>query len=166
VSSTQQYVDILTHLKPGELALLRVHAGQGLDESVDGFDLFTGIWWPLRQKNARAPRRGVAWLVAKLYGFCPIEHSPGDCLARQLRHCQPTEERAREGYEKRFDRMLALPVPQIEPSLQWALGEIASNNRKLDWAKLTDDLSIWERETTRLEWARQFVEISEREPSC
>jgi CRISPR type I-E-associated protein CasB/Cse2 len=166
VSPTEQYIDVLTHLKPGELALLRTHGGQGLDESVGGFDLFAGIWWPLRQRNERAPRRAVAWLVAKLYAFCPIEHSPGDYLARQLRRCQPNEERARERYERRFDRMLVLPVRQIEPWLQWALGKIAPNGRTLDWVKLTDDLSIWERETTRLEWARQFVEINEREPSC
>lgn len=166
MSATDQYIDLLTRLKAGELGLLRTHAGQGLDESVDGFDLFAGLWWPLRQKNERAPRREVAWLIAKLYAFSPIEHSPADYLARQLRRCQPNEERAREGYEKRFDRMLVLPVGQIEPALQWVLGEIASNGRKLDWVKLTDDLSIWERETTRLEWARQFVEISEREPSC
>jgi hypothetical protein len=67
VSATEQYIDVLTRLKTGELGLLRTHAGQGLDESVDGFDLFSGLWWPLRRKNERAPRRPVAWLIVPVY---------------------------------------------------------------------------------------------------
>lgn len=32
MSATEQYIDVLTRLKTGELGLLRTHAGQGLDE--------------------------------------------------------------------------------------------------------------------------------------
>lgn len=166
MTSTEQYIEIVTRLKPGELGLLRVHAGKGLDESVDGFDLFAGLWWPLRQRNERAPRREVAWLVAKLYAFCPIPHSPDNYLARQLGRCQPNEKRTRERYQQRFDRMLALPVVRIEPALEWALDWVASNRLRLDWVKLTDDLSIWEREATRLKWAEQFLETNERTRPC
>jgi CRISPR type I-E-associated protein CasB/Cse2 len=162
VSATDQYILTLTHLKAGDLGLLRTHAGQGLDESVDGFDLFAGLWWPLRAKNQFAPRREVAWLIAKLYAFSPIEYSQGDTLARQLRRCQPGEERNREAHQKRFDGMLALPLAKIEPALQWALGQVASEKLKLDWVQLTDDLSMWERETTRLKWAEQFIDMNER----
>jgi CRISPR type I-E-associated protein CasB/Cse2 len=158
MSATEQYIATLTHLQTGDLGLLRTHAGQRLDESVDGFDLFAGIWWPLRERNQFAPRREVAWLVAKLYAFNPIEHSSGNSLARQLRQCQPNEEGDRETYRKRFDRMLLLPLGKIEPALQWALSQIASEGLKLDWVQLTDDLSIWERETTRLKWAEQFID--------
>lgn len=162
MNATEQYIEILTRLKTGNLGLLRTHAGQGLDETVDGFDLFAGLWWPLRQKNEHAPRREVAWLIAKLYAFRPIPHSPGDSLARQLRRCQPREERARTRYQKKFDRMLVLPLGQIEPALRWALDGVASNGLKIDWVKLTDDLSFWQRETTRLKWAEQFLETNER----
>jgi len=158
MSATEQYIATLAHLQAGDLGLLRTHAGQRLDESVDGFDLFAGLWWPLREKNQLAPRREVAWLVAKLYAFNPIEHSPGNSLARQLRQCQPNEDGNREAYRKRFDRMLILPLGKIEPALQWALSQVASKGLKLDWVQLTDDLSIWERETTRLKWAEQFID--------
>ena len=160
--ATEQYIDVLTRLKAGELGLLRTHAGQGLDESVDGFDLFTGLWWPLRQKNERAPRREVAWLIAKLYASYPIPHSPGDILARQLRRCRPNNDLAAERFCKKFDEMLLLPLDQIETALCWALDLLASNCRKLDWVKLVDDLSIWERENTRLGWAEQFMGTNER----
>ena len=155
-TATEQYIEVITRLKAGDLGLLRTHAGQGIDESVHGFDLFAGLWWPLQNKSQFAPRREVAWLIAKLYASCPIEHSPGDMLARQLRRCQPSE--ASERFRQRFDRMLMLPLNKIEPELRWAIGLIGSNDKQLAWVKLTDDLSIWERESTRLRWAEQFLE--------
>ena len=94
MTATEQYVEVLTRLKSGELGLLRTHAGQGLDESVEGFDLFAGLWWPLRAQTQRAPRREVAWLVAKLYAFQPLEHSPGETLARQLGRSRTRDEKA------------------------------------------------------------------------
>lgn len=163
---TEEYIQVLTNLKSGVLALLRDHAGQGLDASLDGFDLFTGLWWPLRAKNPRSPRREVAWLIAKLYSQRPIEHSPGPTLAYQLGRLCPGEQKARTRFEQRFDRMLMLPVGKIEPALQWALDSLAAKEWKLDWVKLTDDLWHWERETTRLKWAEEFLKPSKEEPSC
>ncbi|HOZ47509.1 MAG TPA: type I-E CRISPR-associated protein Cse2/CasB [Candidatus Hydrogenedentes bacterium] len=157
MTATEQFIDVLGSLKTGELGLLRAHAGQELDESVVAFDLFAGLWWPLRQRNQRAPRREVAWLIAKLFALHPLPHSPGDTLARQLRHCQPKEEAGRRRYQDRFDEMLALPVARIESALQWALGQVSSKSPSLDWVRLTDELSIWHREDTRLKWAEQFL---------
>ena len=155
MTATEEYIEKLTRMKSGELGLLRTHAGQGLDESVDGFDLFTGLWWPLREKSERAPRRQVAWLIAKLYAFRPIPHSPGETLAHQLARCQPNKEKER--FTQRFDRMLTKQLSKIEPDLRWALDLLALKKLKLDWVKLSDDLSIWERESKRLEWAEQFL---------
>ncbi len=166
MTATEQYIEVLLRLKTADLGLLRTHAGRGLDESVDGFDLFAGLWWPLRQQNERAPRRPVAWLIAKLYAFCPIEHSPYETLARQLRRCQPADDRTRKRFQRKFDSMLILPLDRIETALQWAIDQISSNRRKLDWVRLTDDLSIWERETTRLKWAEQYLEAEERVKTC
>lgn len=158
-SGTAKYVRILEKLKPGELGLLRSHAGQGLDESVEGFDLFAGLWWPLRQqKGGPPPRREVAWLIAKLYAFAPIPHSPGDAFASQMRRCLPNTDPAREQFGERFDRLLALPLERLEPALQWGLGKIASQNLKLDWVKLSGDLARWGDEQTRAGWAEQFLE--------
>lgn len=166
MTATEQYVEALAHLKPGELGLLRTHAGQDLDETVDGFDLFAGLWWPLRQTSPRAPRREVAWLIAKLYASRPIPQSRGDTLARQLRGCQPARDPARHRFQDAFDRMLVLPLGKIEPALRRALDVVASGANKLDWVQLTDDLSLWEREATRLKWAYQFIGHNERGESC
>lgn len=159
MNATEQYIDVLTRLQTGDLGLLRAHAAQNPDASVDGFDLFAGLWWPLREKYADVPRRGVAWLVAKLYAHSPIPHASGYTLARQLRECQPIDERARKSYQQRFDQMLMLPISQIEPALLWALRQLAAHRPQLDWVKLTNDLSQWEQERTRLGWAEQFLDV-------
>jgi CRISPR type I-E-associated protein CasB/Cse2 len=170
VNATEQYIKVLQELKPGDLGLLRTHSGQGLDESVNGFDLFAGLWWPLRQKNQFAPRRKVAWLIAKLYAFCPIEQSTGDTFARQLRRCQPVEKEKPQRFQNKFDELLLSPLDSIEPLLQWALGEVASHHLRLDWVKMTDDLSYWEHESKRLEWARDYLNLTQpqekEEPQC
>ncbi len=155
VSPTAQYIRVLSGLKPGDLGLLRTHAGQDIDESVAGFDLFTGLWWPLRERNQAAPRRGVAWLVAKLYAMTPLPQGDGNTLARQLRRCQLRIERQ----QRQFDQLLQLPLTDLEPHLRWALSLIAAHNMPLDWVQLTDDLSIWERESTRLRWAKDFLAL-------
>ncbi|MCX5891210.1 MAG: type I-E CRISPR-associated protein Cse2/CasB [Chloroflexi bacterium] len=166
MTATEQYIEYLTRMKSGELGLLRQHAGQGLDETVDGFDLFAGLWWPLRAKSERTPRREVAWLIAKLYAFRPIPQAPGEMLARQLARCQPNKGPEKKRFSQRFDRMLTRPLGKIEPHLRWALNLLASKDLKLDWIKLTDDLSIWERESKRLEWANQFLKTCEGGQPC
>jgi len=163
VTATEEYIGILMRLKSGDLGLLRTYACQGVAESVEGFDLFSGLWWPLRKKSQRAPRREVAWLVAKLYAACPIPHEAGHTLARQMRKCQPKEEQPRERFRQKFDEILLAPLDKIEPVLRWALDQITANNGRLDWVALTDDLSIWKRDTTRLKWAKQYLNADERD---
>jgi CRISPR type I-E-associated protein CasB/Cse2 len=157
MTATEEFIDNLARLKAGDLGLLRVHAGQRLDESVAGFDLFTGVWWPLRQKSNRAPRREVAWLITKLYACCPIPHSTGDTLARQLRRCRPAKDTEEGRFSEKFNEILILPVNAIEFALRWALDIISSTNLKIDWVRLTNDLSIWEHESIRTEWAEQYL---------
>ena len=163
---TKEYIDGLIELKAGALGLLRNHAGRRLDETLDGFDLFAGLWWPLRQKNQRAPRREVAWLIAKIYAFRPIEHSPGNTLAAQLARCLPFKDVDKKRFTKRFDRLLTLPLDKIETDLRWALDVVDANVRKLDWVKLTDDLSSWERESTRFGWAEEFLNTNQGGQPC
>lgn len=166
MTATEQFIDTLTRLKTGDLGLLRTYTGQGIDKSVKAFDLFAGLWWPLRQKSERAPRREVAWLIAKLYALCHVPHSPGSALARQVRQCEPREEDARRRFRQKFDAMLLLPLDRIEPALHWAIAIVASGDKPIDWAKLTDDLSIWERQSVRLKWTQEFLNTNEGERLC
>ena len=99
----------------------------------------------------------MAWLIAKLYAFRPIEHSPGRRSPASSGAPGPARTQSDQRFEQRFDRMLTLPLAEIEPALQWAIDLIASKRLKLDWVRLTNDLSIWERESTRLKWAEEFL---------
>lgn len=157
MTPTGQFIRSLVRLKKSELSRLRTLAGKGLHETVEGFDLVTQLWRPLLGNPGKIPERETAWLIAKVYCSLPIPHSPGKTLADQLRRCQPTEERARRRFRQKFDELIASPLHQIEPALRWALDQTASAGLALDWAQLTDDLSTWERENTRLTWARQFL---------
>ena len=51
------------------------------------------------------------------------------------------------------------PLEDMEEPLRWALRQITDRQTGIDWVKLTDDLSVWERESKRLEWAKQFLGI-------
>jgi CRISPR type I-E-associated protein CasB/Cse2 len=156
-ASSEDYIANLSRLKPGELALLRSHLGQSLGTSVAAFDLFTGVWWPLRQKSQHAPQREIAWLIAKLFAFAPIQHEKGRHLASQLRLCQPLGTTAPQRFQARFDRLLMTPIEEVESPLVWALKVVASSRMTLDWVALTDDLSTWEERSTRMQWAKQFL---------
>jgi len=156
---TEEFIRTLQALKPGDLGRLRNLTDLALDESVDGFDLFAGLWWPLRQKNQKAPRRQVAWLIAKLYAFRPLAQTSGATLALLLGgvHIHIQDKQTKGRHQQRFDELLLLPLAQIEPALRWGLTQIADNGKGLDWVRLTDDLSIWEREQTRLKWSGEFL---------
>ncbi len=162
MSVTEQYILVLTELRQGDLGLLRRLGQTSLDKSVDGFDLFAGLWWPLRQRNHRAPRREIAWLIAKLYAFCPIEHVKQAYFPEQMGIAKPSQPEALQNYQKRFDQILVSPIGHLEGPMQWGLTWLRRTGLKIDWVKLTDDLSIWELESTRLNWAKAYLNPNER----
>ena len=181
MSQTDAFIARLTNdriLGPGERARLCALAGRGLDGDTSGFDLFTGLWWPLRKKNQAAPRREVAWMVAKLYGAFPVQHvrpngGKGPALAQVLGWCEPREPYRKESFRRRFDALLCTPLGGLEPHLRWALSVVrkavaAGHTQGIDWVQLTDHLSIWDRgEEHRLDrdvrdiWAEQYLESTE-----
>ncbi len=158
--STIAFIQSLTNLKEGDLGLLRMHKGSLLDESLPGFDLFTGLWWPLRQKSQAAPRREIAWLIAKLFAEHLFEHKEGENLPLIIGNIcsrlEPKKEQPR--LRARFDRLLTRDVTQLEQPLSLVMGIMRSHKRTaLDWVALTDDLSYWERESKREQWTNIFM---------
>lgn len=163
--STADYIRRLEAIKEGERSRLRSLAGMPLDARLDGFDLFTGLWWPLRQASPVAPRRETSWLVAKLFGAfgSAVPHvrpdaGSGPTLPAVLGVCEPgdpPENKARDRFRTRFDSLLCSPLSGLEPHLRWALGEVARavvgrapharGVTGIDWAVLLDDLSLWDR---------------------
>ncbi|MCZ7649508.1 MAG: type I-E CRISPR-associated protein Cse2/CasB [Planctomycetota bacterium] len=162
MSLTEEFIRKLESLKEGERSLLRRHLGKPLHESLAGFDLFTGLWWPLRERAQNAPSRETSWLVAKLFCARSIPHkrrqSNDDATHRLATILGRIERREHSGeYEQkrfrdRFDALLCATLDTIEPHLDRTLGlvRVAHGKNKmlvpgLDWAQLLDDLWQWER---------------------
>lgn len=180
MSQTAEYIGRLAKLHEGERSRLRRLAGRPLDATLPGFDLFTGLWWPLRAKSPATPRREPSWLVAKLYGSFPLPHvGSRDGLPLVLGFCEPRDPpdyKARKRFRTRFDALLCTPLSVLEPHLRWALGEIckalagraplAQGITGIDWVQLLDDLSIWEEHRSerdvRDEWAERYLSATEQ----
>lgn len=191
MSTTEAFINRLADLKDGERSRLRRLAGQPLDKTLEGFDLFTGLWWPLRQGSPQAPRRETSWLIARLYGefgssvpHVRPENGRGPDLPAVLGRCEPQdppEFRARNRFRTRFDTLLCSSLANIETPLRWALDQIARavagrtpcarGVTGIDWAELLDDLSIWDRgeehrgdRDIRDIWAEQYLNATNHQP--
>jgi hypothetical protein len=160
MSQTAAYIKRLSDLQEGERSRLRRLAGRPLGAALQGFDLFTGLWWPLRAKSPATPRREPSWLVAKLFGAFRVPHTrsssgAGSSLPEVLGRCEPRDDEGRKRFRNRFDALLCSSLSSLEPHLRWALGEIAEavaghvpqarDVEGIDWVQLLDALSIWDR---------------------
>lgn len=157
---TNEFIARLEDLDNGARSLLRELAGRPLDATLRGFDLFTCLWWPLRARSRFAPRRETSWLVAKLFCSFTIPHvrppsGVGPGLGAALGSCEPRDQYEGSRFRTRFDALLCSDFSTIEPHLRWALREIdravagriphSRAIQGLDWVRLLDDLSIWDR---------------------
>ena len=157
---TVDFIASLENLKEGDLGILRKLRGARLDEKLPGFDLFSALWWPLRQKNQRAPKREVAWLIAKLFAEFRFEQREGATLPILMggicRKLEPKKELPR--VLARFDQLASLDIMQMEEPLSVIMGILRKHEQVcLDWVGLTDVLSFWEQEPVKREWSDSFI---------
>ena len=158
MTGTENFIARLAELKEGHRSMLRRLAGRRLDANLLGFDLFTGLWWPLRQQSPAAPRRGASWLLAKLYCAVPVAHLGHDppqrvsSLPWLLGRLEPHDDSKGPAFRRRFDALLCSGFNALEPHLAWALRQIHAAckhgqlaGQGIDWALLLDDVSLWDR---------------------
>lgn len=165
MSPTEQFIYSLSEMKDGEKNRFRLAAGTRPDQSTEAFDLFTGIWWPLRQKYQNAPKRETAWVVCSLFSLFSVPHCEGKTIARQLAQLEPLSEREKNRYRVKVNEILNSTISSIPDRLRWALGLLSAHQKEIDWVRLTNDLSIWEtgdtgsqREKISKIWLREYVE--------
>ncbi|MCX7625706.1 MAG: hypothetical protein N2Z21_05790 [Candidatus Sumerlaeaceae bacterium] len=116
-------------LKAGNLAVLRALSGQDLAHSVEAFDLFSGLYWPIRQQSPRAPQREDAWLVTKVYSKFPWVPSDNESTyisryAAQLWRQVHGEAHFLPSLVRRFDRLMAAKGAEFEFSLLWLFAAV------------------------------------------
>ncbi len=162
---TVQFVKALENLKAGDLSLLKQMIGRDLDESLLGFDLFTGLWWKQRKNSPRTPRRDVSWLIALLYAEYRFQQADGADLPTMLgKICgKISKQRDKRRFISRFDLILQSNVSQLEQALIWALNTLRDNAvLSLDWVILTDNLSAWNNDLLRQKWAETFISATDK----
>lgn len=169
--STRAFVEELCgHVKNGELALLRSQAQRDLATSVLAYDLFTGLWWPLRRNDPRVPERASAWQLIKLYSFIPVaqDPSPSRRLAEHLRRLwkAASDERERARLGRRYDQLFASRHGELEARLREALLMVVNAKRRegalpaLDWEELLESLRTTEWPQRRNAWMATIVRQS------
>ena len=182
MTPTVEFISRLENLKEGERSHLRRLGGQPLNKTLQGFDLFTGLWWPLRATNERTPRREISWLIAKLYCAFVVPHvrpksEMRPSLPTVLSMCEPRDDRKGPRFRMRFDAMICSSLSDIEPRLRWGLREIAgaiagrashvSGITGIDWVLLLDDLSLWDKEFNADDtWQKSRLNAHERFVHC
>lgn len=155
-----EYIQRLASLKDGELALLRTLQYKPLDSELKGFDLFTALWWPLREAGKHTPRREIAWLIAKLYAAKKIPNKKDAKLSVLLGSLYykklHKDKKKADQIIALNDKLLNLPVYALEPTLNKCLGLIKREYDALDWVWLIDTISAWEVPSVRERWAEDF----------
>jgi len=61
-----RFVSAAVQLDSSAWVVLANAAGRSMDEAPAAFDIFTGIYWPLRNKHSTLPSRNAAWMALKL----------------------------------------------------------------------------------------------------
>jgi hypothetical protein len=61
-----KFVRLAAELDAASWAVVEQAANKALDHSPAAFDIFTGLYWPLRNKDRTLPSRNAAWLALKL----------------------------------------------------------------------------------------------------
>jgi hypothetical protein len=131
------------------------------------FDLFTGLWWPLRDKGPRVPARETAWLVAKLFAWNPRnDHAlPFPAGVRRLAGLPPHDAKRFARAEQEFERLLSGANLPREPDLRKFVRRLQRKGLGLDWALLLDDLSRWTNpeECRPARWAKAWLSTTKGE---
>lgn len=65
-TGASKFVRLASQLDAASWSVLAQAANRALNYSPAAFDIFTGLYWPLRNKDRTCPSRNAAWLTLKL----------------------------------------------------------------------------------------------------
>jgi len=154
---SQRYIAKLEALGPGDRGLLRSCADAPLNQDVIGFDLFTALWWALRNETPRVPAREPSWLVAKLFPWNPIIAGRGS-VATGLARLAPRRPEDYRRQRARFESLLSATGRSLEPPLREAIRRLHNEGVGIDWVSLLDDLTGWDKpgKWPQRKWAEEW----------
>ena len=117
-------------------------AGRSMDEDPAAFDIFTGIYWPLRNKHSTLPSRNAAWMALKLMATAGRGRpSPSNRLGsfQPWMHLNPA---ASPGKHKRYPRAVPTGL-RLEAELREVIRKAAAESppKHIDWPGLCQFLN-------------------------
>lgn len=129
-----RFVNTAFRLKSSDWATLGGMADQTLNNNSAAFDIFTSLYWTLRERPFRVPSRNAAWLFLKLAASVKdAERKPGKAKPWQQLRAQtnPTSET-----KKLFPRRLP-SIHALELELREAIRSLlATTQNGIDWTGL------------------------------
>jgi hypothetical protein len=137
-----RFVSAAAQLDGTAWGILANAAGHSMDEDPAAFDIFTGIYWPLRNKHSTLPSRNAAWMALKLMATAGRGRpSPGNCPG-SFRPWMQLSPAASPAKQKRYPR--AIPTgSRLEAELREIIrkSNAESPAKKIDWPGLCQFLN-------------------------
>jgi hypothetical protein len=152
-----RFVTSLRRLDRSKLLTLRQAAGKPLGAGLASFDIFNGLWRPLRRK--RRVGRGPCWLVATLFPWNSKSGGAGS-LGAAMRAFAARRANFDQA-KRRFSLLLASSGPTADLRLLETVRLLAEEDLPLDWVRLLRDLSEWYAPGRPVQrtWANDFLGI-------
>jgi hypothetical protein len=137
-----RFVSAAAQLDGTAWGILANAAGRSMDEDPAAFDIFTGIYWPLRNKHSTLPSRNAAWMALKLMATAGRGRpSPSNRLGsfQPWIHLNPAASPAKQ---KRYPRAIPTGL-RLEAELREIIGKSAAQSppKKIDWPGLCQFLN-------------------------
>lgn len=147
---TRLFIDRLRSLDAGSRARLKRSAGKPLAEARDSL----GLFYRLLPPGVHPAQEEWYFLVATLYALAD-EGNRGN-LGDALRHAADVHNI--KGVDRRIEILLDADASQLPFRLRQAIRFLNSNNVKVNWPQLLEDILQWShpRHFVQKEWARAY----------
>jgi len=137
-----RFVSAVAQLDGTAWGILANAAGRSMDEDPAAFDIFTGVYWPLRNKHSTLPSRNAAWMALKLMATAgrgrPLPSNRSGSFQPWM-HLNPAASPAKQ---KRYPR--AVPTgSRLEAELREIIRKSIAESppKKIDWPGLCQFLN-------------------------
>ena len=145
------FISQLFVLSAGDKTRLRAMLGRNPCWDVQAGDLFTGIFWPLRQKKLGRLERESCWIVATLFAFneLPGGERAGMDIGAVTGHVKSwgfRNDHEKKRAERRFKNLLQMDRAQLALPLAVLIRILRKRNVPVDWTRLLTDLTEWNAE--------------------
>jgi len=153
----QIFIEKLGKLDAGDKAKLKRSAGNRIAESRQ----VMGLFYRLLPEGIPAYLHETFFLVATLFPM--IEGTETGSFASAMNKARKKDNQ--KGLDKRFEILLDADSEQIAFRLRQAIHYLASQNGRMHWETLLDDLSHWDHPERYIQqkWAREYFGNQKKE---